>query len=424
MVKLNPAGSALERSTFLGGPGADAAYGVALDSAGGAYLVGGATESFPTSPGAFDATHNGDIDAFAAKLNATWTALDYATYLGGSGYDLAAGLALDGAGNLYLSGHAYSEDFPITVGAFDTSPFGGLGGFVTKLNSSGSGLVYSSYVDGIAHDVAVDGAGSAHLTGYTYAGDFPTTPGAIDRTHNGEYDVFVTKVNPLGTGVDYSTLLGSDTGDLGEGIAVHAGRTYVTGLAWGGIHPTPGAYDSSPSDGPAFALRLDAVSSAGECADGVDNDGDTRVDFPADRHCDSADDASEAPQCADTLDNDADGKGGLPGRHRVQSVRDDSEAPDPQCSNGVDDDGDGRIDHPADRGCTSLRDNTEAARCDDGARQRRGRRRGLPGRPGLQVECRHHRGAKSPVRQRRGRRRRWPGGPSRGRGLHVGPRRC
>jgi hypothetical protein len=234
--KLSPAGGGLVYSTYLGGSDLDQAFGIALDGAGEAYVTG-RTESadFPVTPGAFQTAYGGYQDAFVAELNATGSGLVYGTYLGGSHYDEAYAIARDTAGNVYVVGDT-SGNFPTTRGAFNTT-LNGDGGediFVTKLNAGGSALGYSTYLGGNNFDygeaIAVDGAGSAYVTGDTRSTDFPTTPGAFQTGHAKADDAFVTKLTPGGNALAYSTYLGGNGGDDGHGIAVDgAGYAYVTG---------------------------------------------------------------------------------------------------------------------------------------------------------------------------------------------------
>jgi hypothetical protein len=262
-------------STYLGGTGGfESAEGIALDEAGSAYVTG-VTDStnFPTSAGAFNRSYNGGEfgDVFVTKLNPAGSALTYSTYVGGNGDDEAGGIAVDGAGSAYVTGSTKSRDFPTTAGAFDTS-YGGSGladAFVTKLNAAGSGLAFSTYLGGGWADggseIAVDGAGSAYVTGVTVATDFPTTAGALDRVV-GAQDAFVTKLNPAGSGLAYSTYLGGRDLEVGSGIAVDgAGSAYVTGFTWSNDFPTTaGAFDTSYGGGlktDAFVTKLNATGS-------------------------------------------------------------------------------------------------------------------------------------------------------------------
>jgi Beta-propeller repeat len=267
------ASGALVYSTYLGGGEDDSSFGVAVDGSGSAYVTGRTNSAnFPTTPGAFDTTY-AQVDAFVTKLNASGTALVYSTYLGGfGGPDSGARVALDGTGSAYVAGSTGSFDFPTTPGAFDTMFVGPLDAFVTKLNVSGSDLLYSTYLGGggvggdEAHALAVDGAGIVYLTGRTGSADFPTTPGAWDTTYGGQYDAFVTKLNASGAALLYSTYLGGSGGpDYGDGVAVDgAGSAYVTGTTPSADFPTTaGASDMSwNGSDDAFLTKLDASGAA------------------------------------------------------------------------------------------------------------------------------------------------------------------
>jgi hypothetical protein len=249
----------LTYSTYLGGTGAEQGYGIAVDSAGSAY-VGGWTDStnFPATTGAWDESENGDADAFVAKLAPDGRSLIYATYLGGTDQDLGTGIAIDSLGSAYLTGRTLGSDFPVTTGAAqDTAPGGSADAFVTKLTPNGAGLAYSTYLGGGDQDngeaIAVDSAGAAYVTGFADSSDFPTEPtvGAYDTTLGGTRDNFVTKVAPDGKSFPYSTYLGGsvDEGTCTCGIAVDsAGSAYVTGTTESTdfpTEPTVGAYDTT-----------------------------------------------------------------------------------------------------------------------------------------------------------------------------------
>jgi hypothetical protein len=268
VVKLNPVGSGLAYATFLGGSDGDSGRAIAVDGTGSAYVAGSTNSSdFPTTPGAFDTSYNGNGDAFVAQLNPAGSGLAYATFLGGSYYDWGVAIALDVAGNAHVAGYTRSNDFPITPGAFDRSHNGDLDAFVAKLNPAGSGLLYATYLGGsdldIGFAIAVDGAGSAYVTGHTGSSNFPTTPGAFDRSFNGGYDTFVAKLNPAGSGLAYATFLGGDGLEWGGVIAVDgAGSAYVTGHTVSSNFPTtPGAFDTSYNGSDAFAAKLNRTGS-------------------------------------------------------------------------------------------------------------------------------------------------------------------
>ena len=269
VAKLDPTGGGLLYSTYLGGGSHDGGSSVAVDASGSAYVTGWAYSTvpgrpdFPTTPSAFDTTHNGYSDAFVTKLNATGSGLLYSTYLGGGSYEVGYSIVLDVSGSAYVTGYTGSLDFPTTPGAFDISDNGGHDAFVTKLSPTGSGLLYSTYLGGGNSDggasITVDAFGGTYVTGYTESSDFPTTPGAFDTTYNGglgaqAYDAFVAKLNPTGSGLLYSTYLGGGSRDEGASITVDAfGGTYVTGYTESSDFPTtPGAFDTTYNGGPPF----------------------------------------------------------------------------------------------------------------------------------------------------------------------------
>ncbi len=245
-------------STYLGGSGAnDDGRGIAVDGGGNAYVTGStASIKFPATPGAFDVVYNGgSIDTYVAKMNATGSALVYATYLGGSQYDEGGGIAVDGDGNAYVTGYTGSDDFPTTAGAFDTSSSISGDAFVTKLNSAGTGLDYSTFMGGGNVDrgngIAVDSSGFAYVIGYTSTNDFPTTEDAFDTTVNGGLDAFVAKLSADGSALVYSTFLGGSDYDLGNAIAVDSGGyAYVAGNSPSSNFPvTAGAFDTTYNGG-------------------------------------------------------------------------------------------------------------------------------------------------------------------------------
>jgi hypothetical protein len=257
-------------STFLGGSGQDYGESIALDAGGHAYVTGRTfSTEFPTTVGAYDQSHNGTADAFVTKLNAAGNSLVYSTILGGASMELGYAIAVDAAGNAYVTGATKSTDFPMQ-GAYSASYNGGdYDAFVTKLNPAGDGLVYSTFLGGesieFGYSIAVDAAGNAYLTGYTLSSDFPTTIGAFDRTLNGA-DIFITKLNPTGNALAYSTFLGgSEAGaEAGRSIAVDAaGNAYVIGYTNSSDFPTSeGAYDrthNGASD--SFVTKLNAAGS-------------------------------------------------------------------------------------------------------------------------------------------------------------------
>jgi uncharacterized repeat protein (TIGR01451 family) len=296
----------LRYSTFLGGSSIEYSYSLAVDDDGNAYVTGYTYSSnFPVTAGAFDTTLGGSIDAFVTKVNPTGTDLSYSTFLGGSSDDYAYGLAVDGDGNAYVTGGTSSSNFPVTAGAFDTT-FGGGDVFVTKLNASGTGLSYSTFLgSGGGLSLAVDDDGNAYVTGSTSSSSFPVTAGAFDTTLSGYFDAFVTRLNASGSGLGYSTFLGGSSNEQGLDIAVDGdGNAYVTGGTDSSDFPvTAGAFATSYGGGvgDAFVTKLNASGTDlsystflggsdyedGYCSIAVDDDGQAYVtgytyssDFP------------------------------------------------------------------------------------------------------------------------------------------------
>jgi hypothetical protein len=295
VAKLNSTGTALIYSTYLGGSDSDVGLGIAADSSGNAYLTGNTNSSdFPTTAGAFQRAFGGSGggiqfelgaslrpvfgDAFVTKLDPSGVLL-YSTYLGGSGSELSRGIAVDSGGNVYVAGVTSSTNFPV-LHAFQSQSPGGAA-FVTKLNATGSSLVFSTYLGGNdwANGIAVDTMGSAYVTGATVCAttarctDFPTTLGAFQPTPNGSDQLaFVTKLIGDGSALEYSTFLGgSDGQESGRGIAVDAaGNAYVTGVTTSFSFPTtPGAFEpSAPTASPslcssnAFVSKLDPTGAS------------------------------------------------------------------------------------------------------------------------------------------------------------------
>jgi len=269
VTKLNPAGTGLVYSTYL--RGTNGILGLAIDAVGSAYVTGiTPLTNLPTTLGAFQPSHGGGgNDAFVVKLNPAGSGLGYATYLGGSGSDGADGIAVDAAGNAYVSGGTLSSNFPTTSGAFQTALAGGVDAFVTKLNPLGTGLIFSTYLGGSANDqanaVALDPMGNAYVAGGTSSTDFPTTVGAFQTSNAGSTDAFITKLNPFGTGLVYSTYLGGSGADQGSGIALDTlpnPNAYVTGNTNSVDFPTTiGAFDTTYNGGrfDAFVAKITDV---------------------------------------------------------------------------------------------------------------------------------------------------------------------
>ena len=276
LVALNASGSALDFSTYIGGSGADEGRGIAACGTGTACVAGFTSSSdFPTTLGSEQpAFGGGSDDGFVSRINVNTASVVYATYLGGSGYDRAHGVACDGAANAYVVGETLSSDYPTTAGAFQTSGGGDhKSGFVTKLNAAGTAHDYSTYLGGsnqivfgvenVAYAVFVDASNHAYVTGSTNATDFPTTPGAYNRFYNGggdDDDAFVSKLTSDGSGLVYSTYLGGGELDYGRAIAVDdRGSAYLAGDTRSTNLPTKDAFQGVPGGGDAFVAQFDAA---------------------------------------------------------------------------------------------------------------------------------------------------------------------
>ena len=288
VTKLNPAGSGLDYSTFLGYFENVKGQSVAVDSNGNAYVTGQTTANgvltvtitppalppppFPITASAFQPVFGGgNTNAFITKFDATGSAVLYSSYLGGSTEDVAYGIAVDSNATAYLTGLTYSADFPTTAGAIQTTYGGASDGFVSKVNTNLSGaasLVYSTYIGGSQLDqgngIAVDSAGNAYVAGLTNSASFgfvtPPPAGAFQPANAGQGDAFIAKLNTTGA-LSYFTFLGGTHADSATGVAVDTtGNVYVTGTTVSTDFPTAGAvfqpaYGGGNAD--SFVSKLD-----------------------------------------------------------------------------------------------------------------------------------------------------------------------
>jgi hypothetical protein len=283
VTKLDPSGSALVYSTYLGATtgvqATDLAAGTAItvDGAGNAYVAGNTGPNFPTTGAFRDAYGGGQLDGFAAKVDAAGSTLLYAGFLGGGSGEQVAAIAIDPSANIYVTGFTFSADFPTTADAFQRtcpfypfSPGGCLMAFATKVDASGSALAYSTYLGGAtegsssqAASVAVDQSGDAYVTGVA-SGSFPTTAGAFQTVGGGADDAFVTKLDAGGASLVYSTYLGGSSFDGGTSITLDgSGRAHVTGWTWSTDFPVEDAVQPSLHGvEDAFVAKLDAAGSS------------------------------------------------------------------------------------------------------------------------------------------------------------------
>ncbi|CAM2010930.1 SBBP repeat-containing protein [Acanthopleuribacter pedis] len=270
VVRLNPSCTGLIYATLLGGERSDRAGAVHLDERGNAFIFGETySPDFPATEGAYDVRHNGNQDLFLAKLSNDGAQLIYATYLGGEGNDYAGGAAFDPAGNATLVGYSSSDNYPTTTGVLGERRNGLADVVVTRLNATGSDLLFSTYIGGSGYDegqaLALDGEGAVYVAGNTFSDSFPTTGGVVDQTYNGDFDVFVGKMTPEGDRLLYATYLGGGRADSVHGITVDGdGNAYLTGITYSANFPTTaGAFETGYNQyGDLFVAKLNPGGTA------------------------------------------------------------------------------------------------------------------------------------------------------------------
>ncbi|MBD3219319.1 MAG: VWA domain-containing protein [candidate division Zixibacteria bacterium] len=265
VTKLSQSGNNLIYSTYLGGGYHELGYGIAVDDSGQIYVTGTTNStSFPTlnqfqtKPGPIE-----DYDAFISKLSSSGNELKYSTYLGGNAHDNARSIAVDASGSAFVTGATNSTDFPVL--SYYQTDQAGSDAFVTKFSSSGSSLIYSTYLGGSqgegAMDIAVDDDGSAYITGGTISTDFPTHNSF--QEYIGDADAFVSKLSSSGNSLAYSTHLGGDSTESGFSIAVdNEGSAYVTGETLSSNFPTANPYQIYQGKDDVFVTKLSYSGSA------------------------------------------------------------------------------------------------------------------------------------------------------------------
>jgi len=266
VAKFSPSGTLLY-STFLGGGDGDEAWAIAVDGSGNAYVTGMTWSSDFPALNPFQ-PYQARYDAFVTKLSSSGNSLIYSTYLGGGEGEEGRSIAVDGSGSAYVTGETRSSDFPTQNPYQGTFQGGYSDAFVTKLSSSGNSLIYSTYLGGGSDDnargIAVDGSGYAYVTGSTLSLDFPTANPYQATFQGGNYDAFVTKFSSSGNSLIYSTYLGGENGNYGNGIAVDgSGNAYVTGQTESADFPTLNPYQTYQGGVTSTDVFVTKLSSTG-----------------------------------------------------------------------------------------------------------------------------------------------------------------
>ncbi len=275
VTKIDPSGSSIVYSTYLGGTGRDLSWWITEDSAGNVYVTGEtASVDFPVL-NALQNSNAGLRDGFVTKIDSAGTSIIFSTYLGGSGDDITWVIDVDAAGFAYVTGETFSTDFPVVSplqGSCGGCP-GASDGLIAKISPDGSALVYSTYIGGSDVDsawgIVVDSNGAMYLTGLTASTDFPTVS-PLQGTCAGcptYTDGFVTKIDPTGTTLVYSTYLGGSDNDIGAFLAVdRAGNVYIRGITTSPdfpvVNPIQGTCASCPDFHDATVTKIDASGSS------------------------------------------------------------------------------------------------------------------------------------------------------------------
>lgn len=257
VAKLDPTGKTLVYATYLGGSVDDQGYAIEVDSSGSAYIAGHTgSADFPTV-GPYQAVRRESVDLFIAKLNPSGSALQYSTFLGADRMEFANAIAVDASGSAYVTGFTDSWEFPNTDGALHppSGALGTADVFLVKMSASGSTLIYSARFGGtedeLGQGVAVDSSGNAYVAGIAGSLDFPTTAGSAQTQRaGGDSDAFVVKITPSGSDFAYSTLIGAEGSDYGLGVAVDSsGGAHVVGLTSSQNFPVANAIQPANAGG-------------------------------------------------------------------------------------------------------------------------------------------------------------------------------
>ncbi len=260
-------GSGTDAANAIAVDGSGNAYVTGLTNSSGTTGFPTTPGAFQTQLGNINGAYQ---NAFVTKVNPNGTGLVYSTYLGGSGVDAGKGIAVDGSGDAYVTGSTNSGDFPTTSGVFQPQLKGAQNAFISEVAPSGAGLQYSTYLGGDSTDdgnaIAVDSSGTVYVTGDTASQSFPTTPNPLQQYLAGQMNAFVAEVTGAGTTLNYSTYLGGNAADVGTGIAVDGnGSAYVTGYTSSNNFPTLNPIQVAMGDGPnhAFVTKINPTIPGG-----------------------------------------------------------------------------------------------------------------------------------------------------------------
>ncbi len=276
LTKIDPTGTSIIYSTFIGGNGGNEyAQAIAIDGSGNVYLTGGTNSTnFPGASGSSiqSSYGGGSRDAFAMKINAAGSAILYSTYLGGSDDEIGSGITIDGSGNAYVVGDTLSTTFPgVSGSSIQSSNAGGYDLFVTKINAAGTALTYSTYLGGTGDDasssIIVDGSGNAYISAGTNSTSFPGISGSSLQSSNaGGYDAIIAKINAAGTAVSWATFLGGSGDDSASAIRLDgSGNIYVDGTTASSSFPGVSGssiQSSNAGNGDVFVMKLDSSATS------------------------------------------------------------------------------------------------------------------------------------------------------------------
>lgn len=269
LLELSASGGALIFATYAGGSGNDFGNAITVDAAGYIYAIGDTASTDLTTVGALQSFNAGGFDAFLGKLAPSGGSIIFSTYAGGNGDDAGRGIAVDGSGNIYAAGFTNSTNLQLIVNAIQPTKGAGYDAFVAKLNSTGSSIFYSTFLGGNSDDacfaLAVDSAGNAYLAGETLSTNFYTV-NALTATNAGAQDAFLTKLNPNGSSILFSTYLGGAARDTAEAIAVdQTGNAYVVGITFSSNFPTANpARPSLAGVTDAFVVKISTTTPSGQ----------------------------------------------------------------------------------------------------------------------------------------------------------------